>query len=193
MNENENEEWRDVLTHVGIYQVSNLGRIKSIGNNKTKKDKILSIRKDNNGKFFVDLYKNSIKTRFKVHQLVAIYFLDHKIDGHNLVIDHIDGNGENNNVLNLQIVTNRENSTVCYRKDKESWSSKYIGVSLRKNGKYVARIKINGKDTYLGCFSNEIEASNAYITKRTEIDFLKYKQTISSLMIIKSTLCRQDR
>jgi hypothetical protein len=51
----------------------------------------------------------SIKKEYRVHQLVAATFLNHKIDGFKAVVDHVDGNKLNNHVSNLQIVTQFQN------------------------------------------------------------------------------------
>ena len=76
-----------------------------------------------------------------------------------MVVNHIDLNKKNNNLSNLEIVSNRENSN---RKHLKS-SSNYTGVSWDKNKrKWQSQIKINNKNIFLGRFNNELEASNAY-------------------------------
>ena len=47
---------------------------------------------------------------YKVHQLVAMAFLQHVPDGMNLVIDHINGDKQDNRVENLRIVTQKKNT-----------------------------------------------------------------------------------
>jgi hypothetical protein len=84
------------------YKVSNLGNIKSY---KRKKEALLNPSTYNNGYKVVSLEGK----RYLVHQLVAIAFLGHKPDGHNLVIDHVDGNCLNNNLKNLNITTQIKN------------------------------------------------------------------------------------
>lgn len=49
------------------------------------------------------------KKEYRIHQLVAATFLNHKIDGFKAVVDHVDGNKLNNHVSNLQIVTQFQN------------------------------------------------------------------------------------
>ena len=51
----------------------------------------------------------SITKEWRVHQLMAITYLNHIPQNHKLVIDHIDGNKLNNKIENLQIVTNWQN------------------------------------------------------------------------------------
>lgn len=152
------EVWKKVPDYEEFYQVSNLGRVRSLRFNKIK---IMSqkIRKD--GYYEVSIYKNKKGKSFKTHQLIAMAFLDHKRCGFKKVVDHIDGDKSNNKLDNLQVVSNRVNTS----KDKHKYKkyTKLIGVSKYKDsGKYVAQIKINGKPTYLGSFTDEYEAGRAY-------------------------------
>jgi hypothetical protein len=59
------------------------------------------------------------KRRVYLHQLVAVAFLNHIIDGHNLVVDHINGDTLDNRAVNLQILTNSENVAKGMRMKKE--------------------------------------------------------------------------
>ena len=70
------EIWKDIPNYEGYYQVSNLGRVNSLKNNKTKKDKLLKTRIGHDGYFDVGLSKEGVQKRYKVHQLVAIAFLN---------------------------------------------------------------------------------------------------------------------
>ena len=97
------EEWKDIKGYEGIYQISNKGRVKSLGNNKTKKEKILRPRKIN-GYFSVRLCKKGEKPKeFNIHRLVAEHFIPNP---DNLpVVNHKDENKLNNNVENLEWCT----------------------------------------------------------------------------------------
>lgn len=80
-------------------------------------------------------------------------------------IDHIDGDGLNNQKYNLRIVSNRINQN-NWHKPK---TSIYPGVYRHKpTGKWIARTKINGKSLHLGCFTAEIDAAKAYKMKLKE-------------------------
>jgi len=139
------------------YEVSNKGRVKSLkfGKERIKKQSI-----NNSGYLVLNLFKNGKRKQFQIHQLVAITFLNHKPDGHNIVVDHIDNNPLNNKLENLQLITNRENNS----KDKKGKSSKYIGVCYDKNAKkFKAQIQINGKSKYLGLFKNPKIAHAVYL------------------------------
>jgi hypothetical protein len=160
------EVYKDVLDYEGFYQVSNLGNVKSLERKvpfknsfKKLKERILKPSKDGRGYYKVSLAKNGINKTKLVHQLVAVAFLNHKPDGYKIVVDHIDSNPLNNNLKNLQLISQRENLS----KDKKGYSSKYTGVCWnKKSNKWVATIRINGKIKHLGLFHNEIDAANAY-------------------------------
>ena len=160
----EEEIFKAIPGYEGIYEVSDLGRVKSL---KFGKEKILKCIKDSAGYYVVGLRKdNKTKTK-KVHQLVAMAFLNHTPDGtQKLVVDHIDNNKLNNRLDNLQLTTNRENTS----KDRKGCSSKFIGVSwFKRDNKWKASIYINGKLIHLGYFDTEEEASKAYNNKLKEI------------------------
>ena len=169
------EVWKDVKNFEGIYQVSNIGRIKSLeryvnhwrGGKKRVNEKIMLLSLDGHGYFRADLSFNGISKTRKVHQLVAESFLNHTPCGFKLVVNHIDFNKQNNNVDNLEIVTNRENSNMKHIKSK----SKYVGVTFHTPSmKWCATIWINGKNKHLGYYYSELKASKAYQTALKEIN-----------------------
>jgi hypothetical protein len=161
------EIWKDIPGYEGMYQVSNLGNVKSLskylfhffGDVRLTKEKILKagFNKKTN-RFIVVLCSEKRKT-FCVHQLVAMAFLNHKPCGYKLIVDHIDNNPLNNRVENLQLTTQRVNCS----KDVKNKTSKYTGVSWDKTrNKWTSRININKKIYCLGRFDNEEEASEVY-------------------------------
>ena len=160
------EIWKDIPGYEGFYEVSNLGRVKSLGNDKTKKEKILKQNLDSTGYFIVGLRKDKKAKTIKVHQLVAMAFLNHIRCGHKLVVDHINDNQLDNRLENLQIITQRENTF----KTQGNYSSKYKGVSKSKlDKKWRALIYINGKLKHLGTFTNEFDAHLAYQNKLNKL------------------------
>ena len=100
------EIWKDIPNYEGLYQASNLGRIKSIQyfnhtNNKIyPRDKILKPILNEKGYCRVDLSKSRKIKRHRVHRLVAETFIPNP---YNLLeVNHIDGNKQNNKVNNLE-------------------------------------------------------------------------------------------
>lgn len=102
------EEWKDIEGYEGLYQVSNLGNVKSLGNNKSRKEKLLKPGKNKSNYLTVVLCKNGEHKTCKVHRLVANAFIP-KIDGKTHV-DHIDGNPSNNVYTNLRWCSQAENN-----------------------------------------------------------------------------------
>ena len=153
------EVFKDVIGFEGVYQVSNLGNIKSL---KFGKEKILKGRIHSNGYRAINLCKNSKTYTKKVHQLVAMSFFNHEPNGMSLVVDHVNNIKTDNRVENLQIITSRQNSS----KDRKNKTSKYTGVWWHKPlNKWLSQIRINGKSKHLGYFDDEYEASKAYQTE----------------------------
>ena len=115
------EQWKDIPNYSG-YQVSDLGRIRTYNKTTyTKKHGIrhwqnriikqkLQIRK-NNGRtdYRVELWNNGKHKTILVARLVAFTFFEEDINNTKLTVNHIDGNSENNKLVNLEIVSLKEN------------------------------------------------------------------------------------
>lgn len=115
------EEWRDIEELKGQYQISNLGRVKSLYRKFMIKDKrgfkrtvtvnekILKLQIDKKGYQVVKIAKKT----YKVHRLVAIAFIPNP---DNLPqVNHIDGIKTNNYIDNLEWVNNSENQLHAYK------------------------------------------------------------------------------
>ena len=149
------EVYKDIPNYDGLYQVSNLGNVKSFKFGTEQKLK-LSL---NGGYLKVNLRFKGIQKRRTVHQLVAEAFLNHTRCGFDLVVNHIDFDKTNNKLDNLEIVTQRQNTN---QKHLQS-SSIHTGVYWYKiTNKWKSQITINGKVKHLGYFIDELQASEAY-------------------------------
>lgn len=107
------EQWKDILDYVGIYQVSNLGRVKSIkryvkcmGGIRLVGEKIRKIQEDKDGYLTITLC-NDTKVIFKIHRLVAIAFIPNLLSLPE--VNHIKNIKTRNTVNNLEWVTSKEN------------------------------------------------------------------------------------
>lgn len=150
------EQWKDIKGYEGLYEVSDLGRVRNA------KGLIKKCPLGTKGYPMTTLSKDSKLRTFKVHVLVAMGFLGHVRTGTTagLVVDHIDNNKLNNRADNLQLITNRENAT----KDKSGGSSKYVGVTWNKrSSKWKAQIRHLSKLHHLGHYTDEEEARDAYV------------------------------
>ena len=99
------EIWKDIPNYEGLYQVSNLGRVKSLNYNHTNKEKILKPRKTKKGYLSVALWKNRKRKDVQIHRLILYTFIGKK----NLTINHIDKCRTNNNINNLEYLTQKDN------------------------------------------------------------------------------------
>ena len=106
------EIWKDIKGYEGLYQVSNLGRIKSLKNDNIKyghyKEFIISQNNNNSFNYWrCGLCKNGVVKKYAIHRLVAEAFISNP---YNLPqVNHIDGNKSNNTINNLEWVTCSEN------------------------------------------------------------------------------------
>jgi hypothetical protein len=104
------EQWRPVVGWEGIYEVSNLGRVKRVATEpRNRCGKILKNRVSNYGYENVELSRQPYRTEVKqVHEMVAGAFIGPKPPG--TEINHKDGNKRNNRWDNHEYVTHAENS-----------------------------------------------------------------------------------
>lgn len=110
------EIWLDIEGYEGLYQVSDMGRVKSLertcnakGESKrTVKERILKLASDRNGYKWVMLTDaQSNRSYHFVHRLVAAAFIPNPYDKPE--VNHIDEDKANNNVVNLEWCTRKEN------------------------------------------------------------------------------------
>jgi len=162
------EEFKSIPNFNNAYHYSTLGRLRSFKRGFCKILKGTLMKKT--GYLKHNLYKNSEETQILGHQLSAILFLGHVLDGTNkIVVDHKNNIRTDNRLENLQLITNRENSS----KDKKGGTSKYVGVMWHKaKKKWESRIRFKGRLLFLGLFVDEYEAHLAYQKKLKEINNL---------------------
>lgn len=130
------EIWKDVKGYEGLYQISNLGKVKRLVSVKCKKERFLSITKDRkSGYCRVMLCKNNKTKRFLIHRLIAEHFIPNPEN--KPCIDHINGVKDDNRIENLRWCTYKENNNYPIAKRNNSESQK----RLRLNSDWVRRNK----------------------------------------------------
>lgn len=136
------EIWKDILGYEGIYQVSNLGRIRSVdrvvlyssGKKVFMRGNNLKLRYNNSGYLYVVLSKNQTKSFFLVHRLVANAFISNI--SNKSEIDHINAVRDDNRVCNLRWVTKIENRnnihTKIANKEANKLANRSVGLLEKK-------------------------------------------------------------
>lgn len=154
------EQWKDVIDYEGLYQVSDLGRVKSIKIGTNRKNKILkpNIRIYST----IDLAKNKKRRTMPIHKIVSMAFLNHIPCGHKLVVNHKNFNKIDNRLKNLEIITQRENSSKTYLNPTGSGTFFYWCAQYNK---WIIKRYTNKKVEILGLFNTELEAIYYYKNK----------------------------
>ena len=123
----------------------------------TFSNKYLKNTLDNNGYYHVNLYKNTIKRIYKIHQLVYIINTPTE-DISEYQIDHIDGNRTNNKIENLRKATRSENCS-----NRKTMITNKLGI------KYITKTKCN---TYrFKLTKNKIQYSKNFKTIEEAIEY----------------------
>jgi len=156
------EVWKPVtmggIDYTGLYEVSNLGRVRSL---KRMKGRIMKLCND--GRYLrIGLTKHSKQLTYSVHVLVCSIFINVPQKG--LFVHHEYARWCNRADC-LGILTPRQNNSI----EKVAKSGLPCGVSLTPrnfNGKYInkycSKIGLNQKAMHLGRYKTEEQASNAY-------------------------------
>jgi hypothetical protein len=158
------EIWKPIKNYEGLYEISNLGRVKSLDrfikhnlSDKFIKGKILKPWDNSHGYLQVKLFKNGFAKMPKVHRLVADAFL-YKLDYQDQV-NHKNSIRSDNRLENLEWVSNREN---CSHKTIDNNINKLPCVTYHKQrGKWRARIRHDSKQIHIGLFKTQEEAYQA--------------------------------
>ena len=178
------EIWKDIKGYEGLYQVSNLGRVKSLskkyGHGK-RNEKIMacSLRKD--GYISVSLFKKSKGKTFGVHRLVAEAFIPNP---DNLPqVNHKDENKQNNYANNLEFCTKKYNMNYGTRKERAySKTRKHNIIQCDLNGNvikiwecaYIASKKLNIKQSGIyRCCMKKQDVYKGYVWKYADDNNLK--------------------
>lgn len=130
------EIWKDIRGYEGLYQVSNLGRVRRGG-------KLLHLNTNTYGYKHLTLSKNNVQKTVVIHKLVADAFIENPHSKPQ--INHKDGNKENNTAANLEWVTQEDNNRHA------------VKTMLRKSKKILL---VDGDNNTIREFNNRMEIND---------------------------------
>ena len=103
------ENWKPITNYENLYEISDLGNIRTVPKKGFNKQVILKSGIDcRTGYLVVQLYKNNIPKTIRIHSLVVLTFLQVKTT-RKLVANHINGNKKDNRLVNLEVISQKEN------------------------------------------------------------------------------------
>lgn len=148
------ENWVDIKNYEGVYQVSDLGRIRSLDRvdsaGRNRKGRIIKPSIKPGGYLSLNLCKSGTVVNFNVHRLVAKSFLENEENKEQ--VNHIDFDKTNNCKTNLEWVTGKENlkhfldnkTKKCKKPRTIYQEMQYTEIELIKD-MYENKIKISAK------------------------------------------------
>lgn len=175
------EIWKDIQGYEGLYQVSNLGRVKSLGRSGkgcSLEDRVLKPMINDDGYELVNLKSsNHIAKWHSVHRLVAIHFIPNPNDYKE--INHKDEIKNNNTVSNLEWCTRKYN--VGYGTVKERQSINKRGQSNSWLNKPVLQYSLDGK--FIAEYNSTTQAAKE-LSQTLNKDWEKIKKAINNQLRI---------
>lgn len=173
------ENWKAIAGYEGLYEVSNKGRVKSLGNNKTRKEKILKQARNCCGYLFVGLSKDGKVKHTFVHRLVAEAFIPNP---NNLeTINHKDEVKTNNAASNLEWMSQKDNINYGTRNKRVSEAninhpslSKQVQMFDKQTGELLATFSSTMEasrvigiyhSSICACCNGKLKSSGGYVWK----------------------------
>lgn len=160
------EIWKPVVGYEGLYEVSSLGRVRSLdridSNNHPLKGVILKPYISNSGYLLVGLYKQQKRDRKLLHRLVAEAFIpnpDNKPE-----IDHI------NTIKTDNTVFLNEDGSINYEKTNLRWTTRKENIN---NPLTKTKMQINARKPSKGKYGKKHHRSKPIIQYDKEGNFIK--------------------
>ena len=155
------EIWKDIKGYEGLYQVSNLGRVKRVATNR-----ILKQAKHHGGYMLVRLSKNGKPHTCTVHRLAAQAFIPNPENKPQ--VNHIDEDKTNNMIPNLEWVTAKENVNHGTRNERTSKKVKAIDIANGEWNEYYSthecarQLDLN-QGSIVSCLKGKLKQTGGYI------------------------------
>jgi hypothetical protein len=158
------ENWKDVVGYEGLYQVSDLGRVRALAkvdaSGHKRKAKPIKMSPNSDGYPTFAACRDGKQKAFTVHSEVLKAFVGPRPEGFDAC--HKDDVKTNNKLTNLKWASKSENHGGD-RNRNGNYSSDYNGVGWHKaRSKWAARVGVGGKMEHIGLFDTEIEAAKAF-------------------------------
>lgn len=164
------EVWKDIEGYEGLYQVSNLGRVRSLNYNHTDKEEILKPCFNHNGYLRVGLCKNGKRKPYRVHRLVGDAFVPGRTK-EKCFINHIDKNRANNRADNLEWCTCQYNGEYSCAKSIVQFDKQGNYITHYKSAISASRITGIAQQNICSCLKQKQKSTGNYTWQYTK-DFL---------------------
>lgn len=131
------EVWKDIPGFIGHYQISSLGRVKSLRRERPNggwvNECIMKLRLSKSGYYHVNLFKNGLRKTYKVHRLVA----------HNF-IPNLERKPEVNRINGIKTINRTSNLEWCSRLENEIHKNKVLKITNK--GTRHGKAKLSASD-----------------------------------------------
>jgi len=193
----EKEIWKPIVGYEGLYEVSNMGNIRSVTRtvlqpNKngipiaynTLKGKPMKLSKDRYGYLYCTLSKNGKRTQHTAHRMVAEAFLECE-EPSKYCVDHINTVRTDNRVANLRFVSIKENNNnpltiknLRTALNDKNLQSRRIETMRERKGKKAPRYvyMYDLEDNFIRMFPTMLDAAKFVNTNNGNIHYALYKQ-----------------
>ena len=137
------EIWKPVVGYEGFYEVSNIGRVRSLsrivecndGRKRKIKDRTLKCSRNSGGYSGVTLHKDGCTKFVNIHRIVAEAFVPNPLEKEE--VNHKDENPSNNHASNLEWVTHKENLNYGTRNERIAKANSKPVAQYTKDGAFI--------------------------------------------------------